>query len=134
MFEYNPMRPDPLDPERVYRSFQMGPLLDVFMLDERSYRGANSPNRQTGGRDADFLGPQQTIWLKQALRNSRATWKVVASDMPISIVVPDLNVDVPRGRSKPGPTPTTGRRPAASSRSPSCSASSRSRRSATSSG
>jgi alkaline phosphatase D len=97
MFEYNPMRPDPLDPERVYRSFQMGPLLDVFMLDERSYRGANSANRQAGGRDADFLGPQQTSWLKQALRNSRATWKVVASDMPISIVVPDLNVDVPKG-------------------------------------
>jgi len=97
MFEYNPMRPDTLDPERVYRGFQVGPLLDAFMLDERSYRGANSPNRQTGGRDADFLGPRQTSWLKQALRNSRATWKVVAGDMPISIAVPDLNVDVPKG-------------------------------------
>jgi len=97
MFEYNPMRPEPMDPERVYRAFRMGPLLDVFMLDERSYRGANSPNRQAGGREADFLGLEQLRWLKQALKASRATWKVIASDMPLSIVVPDLNPDVPKG-------------------------------------
>ena len=98
MFEYNPMRFDPVDPERVYRSFRMGPLMDVFMLDERSYRGPNSPNRQSApGRDADFLGPEQMQWLKHALSSSRATWKVIASDMPLSIVVPDLNPDVPPG-------------------------------------
>ena len=88
MFEYNAMRFDETDPERLYRAFQMGPLLDVFMLDERSYRGANSPNRQaTRGHDADFLGPTQTAWLKRSLAASRATWKVIASDMPISLVV-----------------------------------------------
>ncbi|MGZ5193809.1 MAG: alkaline phosphatase D family protein [Ramlibacter sp.] len=98
MFEYNAMRFDPVDPERVYREFHMGPLVDVFMLDERSYRGANSPNRQPdAGPDADFLGPQQVQWLKEALAASHATWKVIASDMPLSIVVPDLNVDVPKG-------------------------------------
>jgi alkaline phosphatase D len=97
LFDYNAMRPDPLDPERVYRAFRMGPLLDVWMLDERSYRGANSANRQTGGPDADFLGTEQTAWLKQSLKASKATWKVIASDMPLSIVVPDLNPDVPPG-------------------------------------
>ena len=97
MFEFNPMRPDPVDPERVYRAFRFGPLADVFMLDERSYRGPNSENRQGGGSEADFLGPQQTQWLKRALKSSRATWKVIASDMPLSIVVPDLNPDVPKG-------------------------------------
>ena len=98
MFEYNPMRFDAVDPERVYRSFRMGPLVNVFMLDERSYRGANSPNRQAApGPDADFLGPEQMRWLKQALSTSRAIWKVIASDMPLSIVVPDLNPDVPPG-------------------------------------
>ena len=98
MFEYNPMRPDPADPERVYRVFHHGPLVDVFMLDERSYRGANSANTQTArGGDADFLGADQIDWLKSALVASRATWKVIASDMPLSIVVPDLNPDVPKG-------------------------------------
>jgi alkaline phosphatase D len=98
MFEYNPMRLDASDPERVYRAFRIGPLLEVFMLDERSYRGANSPNRQTRrDHDADFLGSAQMQWLKRSLKASRATWKVIASDMPLSIVVPDLNPDVPKG-------------------------------------
>lgn len=98
MFEYNPYRINQLDPEQVYRGFQFGPLLDVFMLDERSYRGANSPNRQTRlDANSAFLGSQQTAWLKASLKASRATWKVIASDMPISLVVPDANPDVPKG-------------------------------------
>src|SRR5260370_37218405 len=36
-------------------------------------------------------------WLKRSLLASKTTWKVIASDMPISIVVPDLNPDVPTG-------------------------------------
>ena len=98
MFEYNPYRIDSSDPERIYRMFHYGPLLEVFMLDERSYRGKNSPNMQTElDQDAAFLGKPQLQWLKQALLRSRSTWKVIASDMPISIVVPDLNPDVPKG-------------------------------------
>lgn len=98
MFEYNAMRFDPIDPERIYRAISWGPSLDVFMLDERSYRGANSPNVQTAlGQDAAFLGAPQLEWLKQSLKRSRATWKVIASDMPISLVVRDLKDDVPTG-------------------------------------
>ena len=29
-------------------------------------------------------------WLKRALLNSRATWKVIASDMPLGLQVPDI--------------------------------------------
>jgi alkaline phosphatase D len=98
MLEYNAMRVVPEDPERVYRAFAYGPSLDVFVLDERSYRGPNTPNRQAGSSaQTDFLGREQLGWLKRALRVSRATWKVIASDMPLSIVVPDLNADVPKG-------------------------------------
>ena len=98
MFEYNPFRIDPVDPERIYRSFSYGPSLEVFMIDERSYRGPNTPNRQaTLDAESAFLGAEQLRWLKRALLDSRATWKVIASDMPISIVVPDLNSDVPKG-------------------------------------
>jgi alkaline phosphatase D len=71
-----------------------GPHLDVFMLDERSYRGANGANRQTAyGPDAFFLGPDQLRWLKRALLGSRATWKVIASDMPLSLIVYDDAAD-----------------------------------------
>ena len=33
--------------------------------------------------------PDQLDWLKRALQSSRATWKVIASDMPLSIIVHD---------------------------------------------
>jgi len=98
MFEYNPMRISGEDGDRVYRRIEYGPMLDVFMLDERSYRGANSPNRQTAlNADAAFLGAVQLVWLKRSLLQSNVTWKLIASDMPIGIVVPDLNKDVPQG-------------------------------------
>lgn len=88
--EYQPIRFDRQDPERIYRSFRYGPMLDIFMLDKRSYRGANTENRQTeASEETVFLGSAQLNWLKQQLLTSTATWKVIASDMPIGLVVPD---------------------------------------------
>ncbi len=88
--DYMPMRFDPADPERVYRAYNYGPLLDVLMLDERSYRAANGPNRQPAqNAETVFLGSAQFNWIKQRLLASRATWKVIASDMPIGLVVGD---------------------------------------------
>jgi alkaline phosphatase D len=58
------------------------------MLDMRSYRGPNGEGReQSYGPDAYFLGPAQVAWLKRELINSRATWKVIAADMPIGLIV-----------------------------------------------
>jgi alkaline phosphatase D len=86
--EYMPMRFEPAEPGRVYRKVAYGPLLDVFMLDMRSYRGPNGENKQPEyGPDAYFLGPTQQAWLKRELVNSRATWKVIAADMPIGPMV-----------------------------------------------
>jgi alkaline phosphatase D len=89
--EYSPMRYNGADEsERVYRRIPYGPLLDVFVLDMRNYRGANSYNRQDApGPDAAFLGAAQLEWLKAALKASKATWKVIAADMPISLLVAD---------------------------------------------
>lgn len=88
--DYMPMRFDAQDPERVYRAFSYGPLLEVLMLDERSYRGPNTPNQQSKIDDESvFLGSAQIEWIKQRLLASKSTWKVIASDMPIGIVVPD---------------------------------------------
>jgi alkaline phosphatase D len=76
--------------ERVYRQIPYGRDLDVFVLDMRNYRGPNSFNRQTTpGPDTAFLGPVQLDWLKRSLAASRATWKVIAADMPIGLLVAD---------------------------------------------
>jgi alkaline phosphatase D len=88
--EFHPVGRGADDPERIHRTIAYGPLLDVFTLDLRSYRGANSPNRQPSlAPDSMILGTSQLAWLKSALAASRATWKVVASDMPIGLVVRD---------------------------------------------
>jgi alkaline phosphatase D len=88
--EYMPMRTQPEDAERIYRVVRYGPLLDVFMLDMRNYRGDNSKDLQpTAGPDTAFMGPQQIAWLKQELKASKAVWKAIAADMPIGLVVPD---------------------------------------------
>jgi alkaline phosphatase D len=88
--EMYPIRESLNEPGRVYRTLHYGPHLDVFMLDERSYRGPNGPNQQAEyGPGSFFLGPEQIAWLKRGLLNSRATWKVIASDMPLSIIVHD---------------------------------------------
>lgn len=88
--EMYPIRESIAEPGRIYRTIKYGPLLDVFMLDERSYRGPNGPNDQAAyGPAAYFLGPDQMAWLKRALLASRATWKVIASDMPLGLIVYD---------------------------------------------
>ena len=73
---------------RIYRSVPVGPLVDVFALDMRSYRGANNENLQTSSSaESAILGAEQVRWLGDALTRSTATWKIVAADMPLGIVV-----------------------------------------------
>jgi alkaline phosphatase D len=89
--EYAPLRwHDQAESDRVYRHIPYGRDLDVLMLDERSYRGPNGFNRQTEpGADTAFLGKRQLAWLEERLSRSRATWKIIASDMPLGLGIPD---------------------------------------------
>ncbi|MGW7366896.1 alkaline phosphatase D family protein [Streptomyces sp. NPDC054841] len=73
---------------RMHRVVRYGPLLDVFVLDMRSYRNANSPGRQADDTTG-ILGAEQLTWLKRELSRSRAVWKVLAADMPLGLVVAD---------------------------------------------
>ncbi|MCM2577376.1 alkaline phosphatase D family protein [Streptomyces meridianus] len=71
---------------RIHRVLRHGPLLDVFVLDMRTYRNANSPGRQTEDPQG-ILGAEQLTWLKRELGRSTALWKVIASDMPLGLTV-----------------------------------------------
>ena len=81
---------------QVYRTISYGPLLDVFVIDMRSFRDPNSPGLQTGpiAPDGGILGTEQARWLVSALARSKATWKVIQSDMPLGLVVPDGAVNI----------------------------------------
>ena len=88
--EHLPLRVVGDDPQRIYRSVRQGPDLEVFLLDQRTYRGPNSTNHQAEDSPATaFLGPDQLRWLTEGLKRSPATWKVIASDIPLGLVVAD---------------------------------------------
>jgi alkaline phosphatase D len=85
--EFTPTREFAAERGRIYRKIAYGPLLELFMLDMRSYRGPNSAGRQASyAPPAHFLGPVQVAWLKRELTTSRATWKVIAADLPIGLM------------------------------------------------
>lgn len=88
-FEYSPLLRDGVNPERIYRSFTYGPALEIFRVDERSYRGPNTDGRENEGTPPPWLGTAQAEWLKRSLASSTATWKIIVSDMPIGLIVPD---------------------------------------------
>ncbi|MGB7445376.1 MAG: alkaline phosphatase D family protein, partial [Coleofasciculaceae cyanobacterium] len=55
-FEYNPIRG-----EEIYRKFRQGKHVELFLLDERSFRG---PNTQNSEPTLEMLGQDQLAWLK----------------------------------------------------------------------
>lgn len=109
-FNCNPVRPHPTDPSRIYRKISRGPLLDLFVIDLRSYRGPNTRNDQTEpGPDTTFLGEDQLTWLKQSLKASTATWKIICSDMPIGLVVPEWGKQIYEASANADDGPPLGR-------------------------
>jgi alkaline phosphatase D len=87
--EHTPMRPVPFDWSRIYRRVAYGPLLDVFVLDGRSYRSENNANLAQYPRpDAQLYGRPQLAWLKRGLRRSTAQWKLVLTGQPLSLLAP----------------------------------------------
>ena len=88
--EYMPTRQSMTDTGRIYRKISYGPLLDIFMLDMRSYRGPNLNHlKSMTGPETAILGAAQLAWLKRELSRSTATWKVIAADLPIGLISDD---------------------------------------------
>jgi alkaline phosphatase D len=82
-FDYSPIDRDPVEPDRVYRSFRWGRHVELFLLDGRSYRDRNDlPD--TPENHKTLLGAAQLAWLEDGLRRSTATWKIVSSDTTLS--------------------------------------------------
>jgi len=82
--EYQPTLRTAKDP--MNRILRWGPHLDIFLVDGRTFRTPNFPRPSA---DEHFFGEEQTSWLADAVAASRATWKVIASDMSTCLVVGD---------------------------------------------
>jgi alkaline phosphatase D len=89
-FEYSPLSLSLIDQKKIYRKISYGPLLDVFMLDGRSYRGPNDRVEQEATEYTNqqaFLGEIQLNWLIEELIQSQAAWKVLVFPQPISLLI-----------------------------------------------
>jgi alkaline phosphatase D len=83
--EWMPIRvPDASDSLRIYRSFSLGPLADLIMLDARIIGrdeplALDDPNLNDSMRTV--LGHTQRDWFKNELSASTAKWKLVAQQI-----------------------------------------------------
>jgi alkaline phosphatase D len=75
------------EPARIYRKISRGPQLDIFCLDMRSFKDPNTDGKET--QLMHILGQEQADWLIKEVSRSRATWKVIANDLPLGVIVPD---------------------------------------------
>jgi len=82
-FDFHPLTRDPDEPDRIYRSYQWGRDVELFVIDARSYRSDNR-EADTPENAKTMLGREQLEWLRAGLIGSTATWKIVSSDVPLS--------------------------------------------------
>jgi alkaline phosphatase D len=94
-------------PGRIHRVLRPHPAVDVIVLDARSFRGVNTDGREPTA--TAMFGAAQVRWLIEALTTSRATWKIVACDQPIGLVIPDGELGEQEGFAQGDPGAPLGR-------------------------
>ncbi|MHC4391375.1 MAG: alkaline phosphatase D family protein [Planctomycetota bacterium] len=77
---YFPYRATPGSQGANYRSVRWGAALELFVLDTRFHRDANS---KADGPAKTMLGAAQKQWLLDGLSRSPATFKVIATSVPL---------------------------------------------------
>jgi alkaline phosphatase D len=80
--DYFPVVPPREEPGRLYRRVRWGKLLEVFILDTRQYRSANT---DPDGPGKTMLGLPQRRWLVEGVSTSTALWKVVVTSVSLSV-------------------------------------------------
>lgn len=93
-YEFLPLRRSALPSGtsmKIYRRLPFGRLLDMHVLDTRQYRtdqpcGDGTKPRCAGAfvESATMMGREQERWLERHLRESRATWNVLANQVMIA--------------------------------------------------
>lgn len=80
--EWNPFAA--ADATRLWRRARWGRHVEVFLLDTRSERDRNAV-ADDAARPKTLLGAAQRAWLVDGIASSTATWKVVASSVPLAV-------------------------------------------------
>lgn len=93
-FEWMPTRVNTLKNGHLYRYFRFGTLMDMSVLDLRTYRDKQNsdkiddPNRSIGGK-------QQMEWLRNNVVKSPCQWKVIGNPVMMApLQLPPLNAKI----------------------------------------
>jgi len=90
--EWIPIRlPDTDDPTRIFRSFHIGGLVDLILLDSRTRRDQQTKDREMlEHADRTLLGREQFDWFVAECERSAAAWRVIANGVMIGQVKSDF--------------------------------------------
>ncbi|MEE9373189.1 MAG: alkaline phosphatase D family protein [Saprospiraceae bacterium] len=82
-YEWMPIRSN--EKNVLYRDFNLGPLADIIVLDERLI-GKTKPveKPEEVGAEQSMLGPEQLLWFKKKMSDSDATWKIIGNQVIFS--------------------------------------------------
>lgn len=88
-FEWIPIRPKAPGNQEIFRTFELGNLAKIIMLDTRlegreEQVGANDPIFNDTART--ILGPAQFNWFKNELSTTNQTWKIIGNQVMIGSV------------------------------------------------
>jgi alkaline phosphatase D len=72
-------RPDPADPERVWRSVALGDLADLLLIDTRTRRDEPIDGPEQADPSRSQLGPDQRAWFLEQLAASTAAWRLIGN-------------------------------------------------------
>ncbi|HXG26749.1 MAG TPA: alkaline phosphatase D family protein [Candidatus Binatia bacterium] len=86
-------RPVMTEPERAFRSVQIGDLAELFLIDTRTRRDQPVPPPASNKPGRTALGPEQKAWLVDGLRSSRARWRLIGNP---SVMTRTWNDRLPR--------------------------------------
>jgi alkaline phosphatase D len=82
----------PIGTSRLYHKASFGRTMDLFVLDERQYRATDPCGDKAGAPCGDLdeprtmLGAAQLPFLTSGLSKSKATWKVIANEVIMSVL------------------------------------------------
>jgi alkaline phosphatase D len=81
---FSPMEIERDNQYSLYKFYNWGRYLDLYILDTRSYR---SPNNAIDSLEnhKTLLGQDQLKWLKENLVNSTSIWKIIVTSVPMTI-------------------------------------------------
>lgn len=79
-FEHQPIRRRSTNPNQIWRSFNFGATLDIFVLDCRTERLPSTREKEA----EQYISKEQMNWLKNSLSQSKAAFKLIMNSVPIT--------------------------------------------------